>query len=393
MGNVKPKRGVWRAAAGVLLALLVGGHAQAYQASIYCGGLTIGGIDLRCAGPDSPDLNSVPTNPAWPGWAVLSVAQGKDVLFQGGNGDGGTATVPFGNVGLYGTKTADATGTAKIQGNVFQTDGWYGSAATSFGNGILSGGPTPSNPQAPWTRISPGFGFEGGFLTDKLLWYAKQDALAAAAKASLDVANAVATVAVGDCVSAFCLAFSDLDDYTLTRDLTINAVGSGTNYINIDNNLNLGGYKLTLSASTFANVDFVLNVGNQFDATGSSGIVLSNGVLWSDVLINIEGKRKGVDVAFSAANTADFAGAGVIIANGDLTFDKTQWQGEVIGLGGNLLFTNGSQVTNPANVISVVTFIPEPGTIALLLAGLLATGFSLRYGRARGLIRLDPVRV
>jgi hypothetical protein len=50
-------------------------------------------------------------------------------------------------------------------------------------------------------------------------------------------------------------------------------------------------------------------------------------------------------------------------------------------------------VTNPANVISVVTFIPEPGTIALLLAGLLATGFSLRYGRAARLHRLRPVRV
>ena len=370
MGKWSMKSWLSCAGAGVLLALLMTGQAWAYKGTIACGSLSIGGIDLRCAGPDGN------AGVGWPGWAVLSVASGKAVVFAGGStGDGGTATAPFGNLGLYGSNKADATGDALIRGNVYHTDGWFGSVETMFGSGITAG--TPGN----WNQIQSGYGFKGGFLTDKLLWYAKMDALAAAAEASADTAAAV--------ISGVGLAFNDSNDFQLSSNLTINAVGSGANYINIGHNLDLNGKTLTLNTNGFSNVDFILNVGNDFKANGSgtSKIVLGGGLKWSDVLINLEH-----NTTFTSDDLIAFDGAGVLISSGDLNFTQTQWSGEIIGLGGNMNFKAGSQITNPGDVVSVVHFIPVPGTVALLLAGLLTAAIMIRRSRVSASIRPRPLR-
>ena len=368
MGKWSIKSWLSRTGAGVLLAVLMTGQPWAYQGTIACGSLTIGGINLQCAGPDgAPSMG-------WPGWAVLSVS-GKEVHFDGASGDGGTATVPFGNVGVLGANTLDATGSAVIQGNVYHTDGWYGSQATKFGNGITSG--TPGN----WDHISTGYGFTGGFLTDKLLWYAQNDALAAAALASANTNAAVA--------SGVRLAFNAANDYTLTSDLTIHAVGNGANYVNIGKNLNLNGHTLTFDSTGFTGVDFILDVNQNLTANGpgTSKILLAGGLKWSDLLIDVEQKT-----TFDVNTLSNFSGAGVLIGSGDLAFDKTQWQGEIIGLSGKMDFTGGSQITNPGDVVSMVHFIPEPGTVALLLAGLLMACFTIGRSRAPGSIRPQRVR-
>ena len=102
------KAGIWQACMGLMLGLVLAGQALAYKGTIACGSWQIGGINLQCAGPDGNQAAG------WPGWAVLSVAAGKDVLFGGGGGDGGTASAPFGNVGVYGANKVNATGSAVI---------------------------------------------------------------------------------------------------------------------------------------------------------------------------------------------------------------------------------------------------------------------------------------
>jgi len=340
--------------------------AWAYSSQVQCGHWTVGGIDLFCAGPTTtapaPNAPTFNDSAYWPGWAVLSLTPGVNVTFDGHSlNDGGTATVNNGNVGIWGAANFDVKGDARISGNAYVTSG-------------MTGFPTGDMTAATLAHIDGANGFVANFTSDVLLWRAQQAALAAAQTAF--GLTPTATFA---------------GDKTLTQDLIIQATASNsTVVVNVGGKLDLKNFKLILDGNGFTNVDFVLNVGTGCDPSnngcgdllgnGLSGITLAGGVSWADVLINVRDEVKITSDAVSPGGDNRFsgiliAGGAVAATSGDTGLSRTQWTGEIIGFG-DMKFDNGSQVTNPGGLITMVTFIPEPGTVLLLLlVGTLLAGF------------------
>jgi len=335
--------------------------ASAYSNALACGNWTIGGINLMCAGPTTTP-GGYPDSAYWPGWAVLSVTSGVDVKFDGhALNDGGTASSLNGNVGVWGANKLYIKNDAVVSGNVYFSSGGYGTPTTSFDSSALEGGPPD------WTHVDGANGFVANFKTDYLLWRAQQDALAAAAaagglSANVPLANIVNTD--GSPSGAAFTAPQLAANLAFTQNITIRATQSGTNVINFGADLDLKSYTLTLDANSFSNVDFVLNVGHDLKGNGTSSIALGSGIAWSDVLINVEN-----NVAITSDTVSpggDNRYSGILLAGNDVNMSRTQWTGEVVGAH-NLNFDNGSQITNPGGLISMVTFVPEPGTLLLLL--------------------------
>lgn len=359
-------------------AVLGAGGAGAYSNAVACGNWTVGGINLMCAGPSSTP-NQI-NGASWPGWAVLSLTPNADVTFDGAlfNGvpDGGTgpgALSTTGNLGLWGSNKVTIQNQAIINGNVYFTNGTYGAPEVKFHGSTTD--TTPDGippPDTDWTHIATPYGFVGDFKAVVQLWRATEDAKAAATAAGNLAANVPVANVVNTDGTPSGAAFASLaNDISLNQSITIKAVQSGTNVINFGSDLDLKSFTILLDANGLNNVDFVLNIGHDLKGNGTSSITLA-GVAWSDVLINVENK---VNITSDLTSPGgDNRYSGILLAGNDVSLTKTQWTGEIIGAK-NMDFGSGSQVTNPGGLISSVTFIPEPGTLLLLLAGGLIAGF------------------
>ena len=211
-------------------------------------------------------------------------------------------------------------------------------------------------------------------VNNDLLTQARVDALQAASWASALTANQTITTAI-------------------TNAKTINATKSGLNVVNITNGINYSGLSdiltFNVNASLYSNVEFVVNItGGNFNMASGATVVMTGGstadpFTFSDLLFNVRGAQSQ-NVTLGGGSQV----AGIVLdVGGDVYMDDSTVTGEVIG-GHNIGVWDTSTVVNNTALTSNVmdgctadangiltcgirTAVPEPGTIALLVLGLL----------------------
>jgi PEP-CTERM motif len=325
---------------------------------------TTSGFTLGCA---SPAL-----------WSILSINQNltsgaSAPYLQFGNGGINGIQGAAGNVGAYGGVKVTADANATFTGNIFVQNS---TPATFLQNS------TPATDTSLVDMTSP---HPTIVVNNDLLTQARVDALQAASLASALTANQTITTAI-------------------TNAKTIDATKSGLNVVNITNGINLSGLSdiltFNVNASLYSNVEFVVNItGGNFNMASGATVVMTGGstadpFTFSDLLFNVRGAQSQ-NVTLGGGSQV----AGIILdVGGDVYMDDSTVTGEVIG-GHNLDFRNTSTVVNntaltsnvidgctaDANGIStcvIRTAVPEPGTIALLVLGLLGI-FGARMRRSR----------
>lgn len=309
------------------------------------------GFDLGCA---SPAL-----------WSVLSInaTSGHTPLLQfsngGTNGDQGAT----GNVGAYAGVQVAADASSVFAGNIVVQTG-----TNTTGVDMTA----PPNPTI--------------VVDNALLTQARADALTAATSATALATNAL---------------FTNKQSITtqITNATTIYAKQSGLNVIQLTAGINLSGLAdiLTFSAigSTgiqYTNVEFVINItSGNFTMANQAKVVLAGGIdlfTNADLLFNVQGAQT---VALSSGSQV---GGIILDVGGAVYMDNATVFGEVIG-GQAIGVWNNSRVTNNSasqqttvsgctvgptgEMTCVIRTAPEPGTIALLILGLLGIfGASMR---------------
>ena len=250
---------------------------------------TTAGVDLGAAGRTK-------------NWAVFSInsSQNDTVEFSGGS-------MAIGDVGVAGNGNIKMSGGAMINGDLYYR---------TPGSLNLSGG----------AKIS-GLTHHDA-TSDALLDQGAMDALNAASfAASLSTSS----------------AFTSLTQINLSGNNNFTLTGNGKTVLNLQNFQLSGGSTLTLTGT--AGTAFVINVSNQFSLSGSSSIVLSGGLTAADVLINVTGTGKKVDLSGSSMMT------GILLAaKRDVNLSGSSMvTGEVIG---NTVTLSGSakviQAVSPA---------------------------------------------
>jgi hypothetical protein len=293
-------------------------------------------VNLGCAGPEE--------------WAVLSLnltngtinttPANHQLSFSGGSGQGGTQGSTVDTVGVYGGKVQASGGGTQLTGDIDITDGLNSTPSTVVGlsAGVLLG-----------SVVS-------GASTDALLKQARADALAAA-------------TALGSMAATAGLTFATLDSTQ-----TINAKQNGLNVIHVGN-INLGNNEtLTLNTGGFSNVKFVVDISGTW-AMSHGTIALGSGLDFTDVIYNDTGTG---NISWSGGLATQSVATGILLAPAaKISFTPGLWSGEVIG-GADITFASGAEVRN--------TFrrVPEPSSLLLLIAGMLAaTAFGGRSSLRR----------
>ena len=299
-------------------------------------------------------------------WSVLSVNQSLTsgasapiLEFNNGGINGSVGSV--GNIGAYGGVKVNADANATFSGNIMVQSGTTPATDTS---GVIMGAPP-----------DPSIVVDNALLTQ-----ARADALLAASQAAALTANQT---------------FGAITDLK-----TINATKSGLNVIKITGGISLNGALkvLTFNTGSYSNVEFVVNItGGNFNMANYAKVVLTGGSTadpfnYTDLLFNVQGAQ-----TVSLGTHSQVAGI-ILDVGGNVNMSQSTVTGEVIG-GHDIHLWNSSTVVNntasTANVISgcttdpvtgvmtcVIRTAPEPGTIALLVLGLLGV-FGARM-RQRG---------
>jgi len=172
--------------------------------------------------------------------------------------------------------------------------------------------------------------------------------------------------------------------------LTVNLTGSGQSQtVNASSGtLDANGYRVfsvssfalnnndTLTINGTANDLVVLNIPFNVQINGS--LALSGGITSDQVLINVTGGSNftgGHTLQMSTNGAADYAT--LMDMNGTITINHTTIDGRVFGGdSSNFQFVSGANITAPS------TRAPEPGSVMLMLSGILGLG-AYRLGPGR----------
>jgi MYXO-CTERM domain-containing protein len=153
-----------------------------------------------------------------------------------------------------------------------------------------------------------------------------------------------------------------LSPISITGTQTINSSGPGaTNVFNVSN-FNLGSNVLTLNGG--ASDQFIFDITSGGLTVNSGKVVLTGGLLPSDVLFNVESG----DLSTSGGLNNESVITGIVlVGNGNVNMSPGQVNGELISL------TTGTfQIVSGANVNSPQTpSVPEPQTYSMAGLGLL----------------------
>ena len=351
---IKARRLMFSALVAVVLAGVHCGNALALTCTPGVSFNTTTGFELGCASPALWSILSVNQN-------LTSGASAPYLQFSNGGTNGIAGST--GNVGAYGGVKVTADANATFVGNIIVQN------TTPATDTSLVNMTSPPNPTI--------------VVDNALLTQARADALLAASQATALTANQTITTNGG-----------------ITNATTINATKSGLNVIKITTGINLSGLSdiltFNVNASLFSNVEFVVNVtGGNFNMASGAQVVLTGGstadpFTYSDLLFNVQGAQ------YVALSSSSQVGGIILDVGGDVYMDHSTVYGEVIG-GHNIGVWDSSTVVNntaqtstvisgctadaQGNLTCVIRTAPEPGTIALLVLGLLGI-FGARMRRS-----------
>ena len=334
---------------------IAGGHSGSALALACTPGVgfnTTTGFELGCASSALWSVLSINQN-------VTSGAYAPILEFNNGGINGSVGSV--GNVGAYGGVKVIADANATFSGNIMVQSGT--TPATDTSGVIMNAPPDPTI-----------------VVDNALLTQARADALLAASQATALTANQTFGA--------------------ITASKTINATKSGLNVIKLTGGIALNGALsvLTFNSGSWSDVEFVVNItGGNFSMGNYAKVVLTAGsadpsFTYTDLLFNVQGAQ-----TVSLGTNSQVAGI-ILDVGGNVNISHSTVTGEVIG-GHDIHLWNSSTVVNntasTATVISgcttdpvtsvmtcVIRTAPEPGTIALLVLGLLGV-FGARM-RQRG---------
>lgn len=297
-----------------------------HAAAVSCSSVAVfGAVNLGCAGPEQWAVLSLNLSGYNANGTINTTVANHQLAFSGGSGQGGTQGSTVSNVGVYGGKIQASAGGTQLTGNVVATDGLNSTPSTTvqIDAGVLNGSVVQ------------------GATTDTLLKQARSDAISAA--------GALAGMA----------ATSGLTFATLNSTQTISAVQNGLNVIHV-NSINLGNNQtLTLDTGGHSNVKFVVDISGGW-TMNSATVALGSGLDFTDVIYNTTGVS---DLNWSGGLNNESSATGILLdPGGKIGFTPGLWNGEVIG-GADITFASGATARNR---------LPEPNSLLLLLAGLLA---------------------
>ena len=327
-------------------------------------------------------------------WAILEINQagsgGTTLDFKNGSGTyGSTAGM---QVGVYGG-TVKTTDISKFSGNMLVTDGIYPSdqATNTTAVNLGAGGVLQGNVGLASPYSSDKIG-----VSDQLLTQARADALSAT------------TLLTSYALSHIDIAYSSGINAATTITAThggLNVIQIGTSGSNKDINLDGVSDKLTFATGGFLNVSFLVEVTGNLKLNHGAQVVLGSGLDPSKVLFDIvyngaltmnsNSVLRGIvlDAGGSGADSIDNGSVlyGELIGGAGITLDHASsvQNNSVFGAIVNGVTYSGCTADTDGTLICNIRTAPEPGTIALMLIGLLGI-FGARM-RRRGTRFATPV--